>query len=89
MLQRRWLHVRANEDISLTIYAGETFGLVGEAGVRRIPSGPESFCGYMWQKARTVLYYGRTISELRPRYVKRTITALPKIVARYRKLSRK
>ena len=88
LLQRRRLHVRANEDISLTIYAGETFGLVGESGCGKSTLARVILQLYR-QKAGTVLYYGRTISELRPRYVRRTIAALPGIVARYRKLSRK
>ena len=32
LLKRQQLYVRANEEITLDIRAGETFGLVGESG---------------------------------------------------------
>ena len=32
LFQKERLYVRANEDISIDIYEGETFGLVGESG---------------------------------------------------------
>ncbi len=32
IFQRKQLYVRANEDITLDIYEGETLGIVGESG---------------------------------------------------------
>ena len=36
------LYVRANEDITLDIYKGETLGLVGESGCGKSTSGPRA-----------------------------------------------
>lgn len=87
IFQRQQYYVRANEDISLNIYEGETFGLVGESGCGKSTLGRVILQLYT-QTAGTILYYGKTLAEFKPKYVKKTIKALPGIVARYNDLTR-
>lgn len=87
VFQREQLYVRANEGISMNIYEGETFGLVGESGCGKSTLGRVILQLYT-QTSGTILFYGKTLEEFKPKYVKKTIKALPKIVARYREMSR-
>lgn len=82
IFQRQQYYVRANEDVSLNIYEGETFGLVGESGCGKSTLGRVILQLYT-QTSGTILYYGKTLEEFKPKYVKKTIQALPKIVSRY------
>ena len=66
------LYVRANEDITLNIYEGETLGLVGESGCGKSTLGRTILQLYD-QTAGTTFYYGRTRSEIAPRYVSKTL----------------
>lgn len=86
LFQRHQLFVQANTDISLDIYEGETFGLVGESGCGKSTLGRVILQLYP-QTGGTTLYYGRTLEEFKPRYVKRTIAHLPRTVAQYNQLS--
>jgi peptide/nickel transport system ATP-binding protein len=86
IFQRQQLYVRANEDISLNIYEGETFGLVGESGCGKSTLGRVILQLYT-QTSGTILYYGKTLEEFKPKYVKKTINRLPKIVARYNEMA--
>ena len=86
LLQRKQLFVQANTDISLDIYEGETFGLVGESGCGKSTLGRVILQLYP-QTGGTTLYYGRTLEEFKPRYVKRTIKQLPQTIAQYNQLS--
>jgi peptide/nickel transport system ATP-binding protein len=86
IFQKEQLYVRANEGINMEIYKGETFGLVGESGCGKSTLGRVILQLYR-QTAGTVLYYGRTLEEFKPKYVKRTIKNLAKIVARYKQLA--
>ena len=81
------LFVRANEGITLDIYEGETFGLVGESGSGKSTLGRVILQLYQ-QTSGSILYYGKTLEEFKPRYVKRTINNLPGIMERYRELSK-
>lgn len=85
IFQRQQYYVRANEDISLNIYEGETFGLVGESGCGKSTLGRVILQLYT-QTSGTILYYGKTLEEFKPKYVKKTIKALPGIIARHRDL---
>ncbi len=62
------LFVRANDDISLDIYEGETLGLVGESGCGKSTLGRSLLQLYTQTDGRTI-YYGHNIDELAPRYV--------------------
>lgn len=69
------LFVRANEDITLDIYEGETFGLVGESGCGKSTLGRSLLQLYDQTDGRT-LYYGRDIYEINPGYVERILEKL-------------
>ena len=68
LFSREKLFVRANEDININIYQGETFGLVGESGCGKSTLGRVLLQLYQQTDGRT-LYYGRTLDDLAPRYV--------------------
>lgn len=69
------LYVRANEDITLDIYEGETFGLVGESGCGKSTLGRTLLQLNNQTDGRT-LYYGRDIAEIAPEYVLKTLENL-------------
>ena len=54
--------VKANDGISLNIYEGETFGLVGESGCGKSTFGRTLLQLYRQTDGRTV-YYGRTVED--------------------------
>ena len=54
--------VKANDGISLNIYEGETFGLVGESGCGKSTFGRTLLQLYRQTGGRTV-YYGRTVED--------------------------
>lgn len=62
------LFVRANDDVTLDIYEGETFGLVGESGCGKSTLGRTLLQLYEQTDGRT-LYYGRSIDDITPKYV--------------------
>lgn len=62
------LYVRANEDITLDIYKGETLGLVGESGCGKSTLGRTLLQLYEQTDGRTI-YYGRDIDDFAPQYV--------------------
>lgn len=77
IFQLKRLNVRANEDISLTIYKGETFGLVGESGCGKSTLGRVILQLYP-PTSGSALYYGTTLRELKPHYVLNEIDKLVK-----------
>ena len=72
VFQKRQFYVRANEDISIDIYEGETLGVVGESGCGKSTLGRVLLQLYS-QTAGCTLYYGTTLEELAPSYVKTTL----------------
>lgn len=82
------MYVRANEDISIDIYEGETFGLVGESGCGKSTLGRVLLQLYE-QTAGSTMYYGRTVEEVAPRYVLDTLSKAEKYVGRYHKAQAK
>ena len=58
--QKEQLYVRANEEITIDIQSGETFGLVGESGCGKSTLGRTLLQLYN-QTAGSTLYYGRTL----------------------------
>ncbi|MBO4283071.1 MAG: ATP-binding cassette domain-containing protein [Clostridia bacterium] len=77
LFQRNQLYVRANEDITLDIYEGETLGIVGESGCGKSTLGRVLLQLYD-QTAGTTLYYGVTLDELAPSYVFDTLRHYPR-----------
>lgn len=68
VFDKEQLYVRANDDITLDIYEGETFGLVGESGCGKSTLGRTLLQLYEQTDGRTI-YYGRDIEEFPPKYV--------------------
>lgn len=77
IFQKEQLYVRANEDITIDIYEGETIGVVGESGCGKSTLGRVLLQLYP-QTAGNTIYYGSTLEELTPAYVEETLTKLPK-----------
>lgn len=69
------LYVRANDDITLDIYEGETLGLVGESGCGKSTLGRTLLQIYTQTDGRTI-YYGRGLDEIAPKYVTNTLKNL-------------
>ncbi len=76
-LKKKGLYVKANDGITLDIYEGETFGLVGESGCGKSTLGRTLLQLYRQTDGRT-MYYGRTLDDLAPVYVKKTLQTLEK-----------
>ncbi|MBO4977056.1 MAG: ATP-binding cassette domain-containing protein [Lachnospiraceae bacterium] len=88
IFQKEQLYVRANEDITIDIKNGETFGLVGESGCGKSTLGRTLLQLYD-QTAGSTLYYGRTLEEFAPSYVEETLRNAPKMIANYKKMQAK
>ena len=86
--QKEQFYVRANEEITIDINNGETFGLVGESGCGKSTLGRTILQLYS-QTAGSTLYYGRTLEDFAPSYVAKTLENAPKMIAQYKKLQQK
>ena len=74
---KKGLFVKANDGISIDIYEGETFGLVGESGCGKSTLGRSILQLYKQTDGRT-MYFGRTIDEVAPKYAYDTFKNLTK-----------
>lgn len=72
---KKGMFVKANDGISIDIYEGETFGLVGESGCGKSTLGRSILQLYKQTDGRT-MYFGRSIDELAPQYVYNTFRNL-------------
>ena len=88
IFQKEQFYVRANEEISIDIYQGETFGLVGESGCGKSTLGRTVLQLYD-QTAGSTIYYGKELADFAPGYVKDTLKNAPKMIAKYKKLQEK
>ncbi|MBQ9301463.1 MAG: ATP-binding cassette domain-containing protein [Clostridia bacterium] len=79
---------KANDGISVDIYEGETFGLVGESGCGKSTFG-RTLIQLNKQTSGKALYYGQTLEEIAPRYVSKTLSGYRKLLADYHKFERK
>lgn len=87
-LKKKGLYVKANDGITLDIYEGETFGLVGESGCGKSTLGRTVLQFYKQTDGRT-MYYGRKVTEVAPKYVKKVIRRLPELQKNYEELDKK
>ena len=75
-------YVKANKDISVDIYEGETLGIVGESGCGKSTFG-RTIIQLHRQTGGSTLYYGETIEDFMPAYVQNVYRDLPKISSDY------
>ena len=80
--------VKANDGISIDIYKGETFGLVGESGCGKSTLGRTILQLYHQTYGRT-MYYGRSLDDLAPKYMLTTIKKLPTLRNQWKELEQK
>lgn len=73
------MFVKANDGVTLDIYNGETVGLVGESGCGKSTLGRVLLQLYP-QTGGATFYYGRSLEDVAPKYVFKTIKNLEKDV---------
>ncbi len=69
------LYVRANDDISISIYQGETLGLVGESGCGKSTLGRTLLQLYKQTEGET-LYYGKDVFDVVPEYFVKAVESM-------------
>ena len=77
VFQRHQDYVKANKDISIDIKVGETLGIVGESGCGKSTLG-RTIIQLQEQTGGSTMYYGDTIENLMPAYVKKVYQNLGK-----------
>ncbi len=88
IFQKEQLYVKANEEISFDVYEGETIGVVGESGCGKSTLGRVLLQLYD-QTAGESVYYGRSMAEVAPSYIKKTLKHLDSYIKKYEKLREK
>ncbi len=82
VFQKEQKYVRANKDISIEIYQGETLGLVGESGCGKSTFGRTLIQLYE-ATGGSSMYYGVKIDEFMPAYVTKTVKQIPSVFPKY------
>lgn len=71
------VNLKAVEDISMVVFEGEKFGIVGESGCGKSTLGRTILQLYN-QTSGSCVYYGKSIRELKPRYILKELDSLKK-----------
>ena len=79
---------KANDGITVDIYEDEIFGLVGESGCGKSTFG-RTLLQLNKQTSGKAIYYGRTLDEVAPQYVGKTLDNYKKLLSEYRKFAAK
>ena len=87
-IKGKGLYVKANDGITLDIYKGETLWLVGESGCGKSTLGRTLLQLYRQTDGRT-MYYGRTLDDIAPRYVQKTLQHLGRLRTQLKALEQK
>ena len=82
VFQREQKYVKANKDISVEIFQGETLGLVGESGCGKSTFGRTLIQLYE-ATGGSAMYYGVKIDEFMPAYVLKTVKKIPSVFPKY------
>jgi peptide/nickel transport system ATP-binding protein len=82
LLQVRKEYVKANDNISIDIYQGETLGIVGESGCGKSTFG-RTIIQLQKQTGGSSLYYGEDIESFLPVYLKKIYKNLTKTTQNY------
>ena len=82
-------YVKANEDISLDIYEGETHRRRRRVRLRQDPRWAGCCCSSIAQTAGSTMYYGKTLAEVAPSYMEDTLRHLDKYRQKYKKAQEK
>ncbi len=87
-LKKRGMYVKANDGVSIDIYQGEVFGLVGESGCGKSTLGRTILQLYKQTDGRT-MFYGRSLLDEAPAYIKKTLISLDKLRRQHKILKSK
>ena len=85
---RKGVNLKAVEDISLKIYEGEKFGVVGESGCGKSTLGRVILQLYP-QTSGACVYYGKSLEEVSPAYVAKEIAHLTRYQQKAREFYQK
>lgn len=80
--------LKANNGIDLEIYKSETFGLVGESGCGKSTLGRVILQLYKQDRGNTI-YYGRSVYEVKPKYVLSYLNSFEKRKQKFEQLKAK
>ena len=81
-------YLKAVDNVSFTLEAGKTIGVVGESGCGKTTLGRTILQLYDTTGGKT-LYYGHTVEEKMPKYYIKEITNLPKYKSKFNSLMNK
>ena len=83
-LQKEQLYVKANDGITINIYEGETYGLVGESGCGKSTLGRVLLQLYVQTRGDSI-YYGRDVYQYQPKYYAKDLDRLSTYQDKYKK----